>query len=209
MSGIYKSGSGEYNTDNSGKEVVPNDLRIPLSKSMSYHLRHDESAPIDSHGWVELPALQDFLNGNFKEDISLEMIKAIVAESDKQRYEIDTENMRIRAVYAHSIDSVNIDMSECTVDSTPETLYHGTPVRNKKSIKENGIQPQGRNTVHLTDDFDTAVETGERHARNGEEIVVFEVDSRIFLDDYTLRNPSGSTYTTSEVPPEYLEVSKS
>lgn len=50
------------------------------------------------------------------------------------------------------------------VDSKPpEFLYHGTAWRFMKSIMENGLVPQSRQYVHLSQDIETAQDVGKRH----------------------------------------------
>ncbi len=44
----------------------------------------------------------------------------------------------------------------------PENLYHGTARRFIQSIMKNGLLPQGRQYVHLSQDLETAQKVGER-----------------------------------------------
>ena len=45
----------------------------------------------------------------------------------------------------------------------PEVLYHGTARKFVESIRENGLLPQGRQYVHLSQDIETAKNVGRRH----------------------------------------------
>lgn len=171
--------------------------RVALSKAMSYTLRHDESVPLDSNGWISIEQLLDEVSESISKQVSSKMVKGVVELSDKERYEV--KNSDIRALYGHSVNvSINNDTEEFDTDLD---LYHGTAVSNVTSIKENGLLPQGRDKVHLTTDFDTACETGRRHS---EDIVILHIDEKKLNEEFAIKNPSGTTYTVDKVPPEYI-----
>jgi len=183
-------------------------LQRNLSKAMTYHLRHNEEVKASASGWVKIPRLLEELNQKYSEEITVNHLSKIVAESDKQRFEIDRDHEVIRALYGHSKPDISINENECTVEDTPDKLFHGTPVSNEGSIDSVGLQPQSRNTVHLTSDIRMAIETAQRHREEGENLVVYAIDTQEFLESHTLRNPSGETFTALEVPPEYLRIEK-
>lgn len=188
--------------------MMDTDLQRNLSKAMTYHLRHNEEVKASASGWVKIPRLLEELNQKYSEEITINHISQIVDESDKQRFELDREHGVVRSLYGHSKPDISINENECTVEDTPEQLFHGTPVSNEESIESIGLQPQSRNTVHLTSDISMAIETALRHREEGEDLVVYAIDTQEFLEAHTLRNPSGETFTASEVPPEYLRVEK-
>lgn len=77
--------------------------------------------------------------------------------SEKKRHEI--VGSRIRAFYGHSIP-----MKISKIQSKPpEILYHGTARRFMESIMKNGLSPQSRQYVHLSQDVETAQNVGKRH----------------------------------------------
>jgi putative RNA 2'-phosphotransferase len=166
------------------------------------HFPDDYNLEYTSEGWFEIDDVLNCLVTKY-EYVSITELKTIVDEDSKGRYEIDFGNDRIRAVYGHSID-VEIVTTDADV---PHTLYHGTPVSNKKSILDSGLKPQSRQKVHLTESLDEAKSVGNRHTNDGN-IMVFSVKpSKLMNDGYDISNPSGnSVYTISDVPPEYLEI---
>jgi putative RNA 2'-phosphotransferase len=59
------------------------------------------------------------------------------------------------------------------VDEPPAVLFHGTARRNEASIREKGLLPSGRQSVHLWSARALAVQVGRRHG----EPIVFVVDT--------------------------------
>ena len=132
-----------------------------LSKEVSYALRHvpwEYELEMDEEGWIPLKQLLDSLRRSVKwekvcEDDLCEMIK----NSEKKRHEI--KEGKIRAFYGHSIPG-KISKEERTPS---QILYHGTARRFLQSIKTDGLLPQSRQYVHLSQDIETAKNVGKRH----------------------------------------------
>lgn len=131
-----------------------------LSKEISYALRHapwEYELEIDEEGWVSVEQLLDALHrkNNWK-NVTQEDIQQMINMSEKKRHEI--VGGRIRAFYGHSIP-----MKISKIKSEPpEILYHGTARRFMKSIIKNGLSPQSRQYVHLSQDIETAQNVGKR-----------------------------------------------
>ena len=176
-------------------QVLNESEKVSLSKAMSYSLRHDESVSLNSSGWISLEQLLNEVSDSISRSVTEQMIRGVVALSDKERFEV--KNGHIRALYGHSVN-VSIEGTEPEFDPKM-TLYHGTPLSNLDSILANGLLPKGRGKVHLTSDIETAFETGQRHATS-EPIVIISVEPSDL--DATVKNPSGSTYTVDTVPPK-------
>ena len=145
---------------------------VKKGKELAYLLRHDKFYPFDSHGWRETTDL--IKNHGY----TLKMLIEIVATDDKGRYEWNNEltHDRIRARQGHSIN-VDVELKEAI---PPEKLYHGTVDSALGSIMKTGISPMKRLYVHLSEDYDTAVTTGQRHHGN---VVVLEVKAKKMYDD--------------------------
>lgn len=132
-----------------------------LSKETSYALRHvpwEYELEMDEEGWVPIEQLLDALHrsekwGNVCETDLNEMIE----KSEKKRHELKCG--KIRAVYGHSIPMRILKEEKMP----PDVLYHGTARRFLESINENGLLPQSRQYVHLSQDIDTAEAVGMRH----------------------------------------------
>ena len=132
-----------------------------LSKEISYALRHapwEYELEMDEEGWVPVGQLLDALHrtdrwSNICEADLIEMIE----KSEKKRHELI--DGKIRAFYGHSTP-IRILKEE---KMPPDFLYHGTARRFVESIRENGLLPQRRQYVHLSQDIETAEKVGSRH----------------------------------------------
>lgn len=132
-----------------------------LSKEISYALRHapwEYELEMDEEGWVPVGQLLDALHrtdrwSNICEADLIEMIE----KSEKKRHELI--DGKIRAFYGHSTP-IKILKEE---KMPPNFLYHGTARRFLESIRENGLLPQRRQYVHLSQDIETAEKVGSRH----------------------------------------------
>lgn len=132
-----------------------------LSKEISYALRHapwEYELEMDEEGWVPVGQLLDALHrtdrwSNICEADLIEMIE----KSEKKRHELI--DGKIRAFYGHSTP-IKILKEE---KMPPDFLYHGTARRFVESIRENGLLPQRRQYVHLSQDIETAEKVGSRH----------------------------------------------
>lgn len=132
-----------------------------LSKEVSYALRHapgQYGLELDSEGWVDVELLLEALHKNeFWKSISMKDLEEMIRASDKKRHEIC--NGRIRAFYGHSTpEKIQKKLME-----PPEILYHGTARRSISSILKQGLLPQGRQYVHLSEDMEMAECVGKRY----------------------------------------------
>lgn len=135
-----------------------------ISKFLSYALRHQPEAiglSLDKEGWA---TISDLILCSVKKGYALDetLLRQIVDGSDKKRFTISDDRLRIRAAQGHSTQQVNIDYPEKT---PPEYLYHGTATRFMPAIREQGLIPLSRQYVHLSSDEDTAIQVGQRHGK--------------------------------------------
>ena len=107
------------------------------SKFLSLLLRHEPDRvgiKLDAEGWTDIDALLDALHGHGVE-LSRADLDRLVAESDKQRFAISPDGLRIRANQGHS---VQVELGLPT-ETPPDVLYHGTvevqPVDAKTSTR--------------------------------------------------------------------------
>jgi len=177
---------------------MDSDLQYSISTSMAFYLRHDTSMPHSKEGWVPISRLLEELNNDFNIDITTDDLNKIVKTMDKQRYQLDTD--LIRALYGHN-EKLEITINS-KILSEPEQLYHGTPVRNVSSILSEGLTPQSRQNVHLTEDKKLAFETGNRHTHTpSEEVALLRIDPEGVEN---LGQPNDDIYVGDFVPPEYI-----
>lgn len=117
--------------------------------------------------------------------------------SEKKRHEI--KNGNIKAFYGHSLP-MKISKEE---KMPPNVLYHGTARRFLKSITENGLQPQSRQYVHLSQDLETARNVGSRH---DDKPCILIIDAKTAWSDgirFYLGNEK--VWLSDEIPAKYLK----
>lgn len=134
------------------------------SKFLSFVLRHEPAAigiTLDSEGWTDISRLIEGAN-KFGKAIDRDLLQQVVDTSDKKRFSISEDGLRIRAAQGHSTNSVAITYSEKV---PPEFLYHGTATRFLESIQKEGLKPQQRQHVHLSEDEQTAIAVGQRYGK--------------------------------------------
>ncbi len=135
-----------------------------ISKFLSYVLRHEPQAIgllLDYEGWAVISELivQAKQAG---QNLNTTLIREIVTSSDKKRFAISEDGLRIRAVQGHSTDTVAIAHAE---KIPPEVLYHGTATRFLDSILREGLKPGLRQHVHLSEDMGVATAVGQRYGK--------------------------------------------
>ena len=148
-----------------------------LSKYLSLLLRHRPEVlnlNMDKNGWVNLDELIEKLNADGK-NVTLEKIQEVVATNTKQRFKLDEVNNRIRANQGHSI---NVDV-ELVEKNPPQILYHGTAKKNIDIISKEGLKKMNRQHVHLSQDYDTAINVGGRHGKP----IILKIDCKRMLED--------------------------
>lgn len=163
------------------------------SCKLAYILRHDKNTPLEEGGWLPV----DYLIA--KENYSLEELRNIVSSDEKCRFELDEENLRVRALYGHSLP---VDLKlECK--TPPAKLYHGTSKGALNLILDKGLLPMSRIYVHLSDNTDLAEIIGERHG----EPIVLKIDAqKMIIDGYNFYNPVNRLWLVSNVPAQYLAL---
>ena len=173
--------------------------RMQLSKFMSLVLRHKPDAiglALDSQGWANIEELIDKANVAGTKFGRAELLH-VVETSDKKRFSLSADGLRIRAAQGHSV-SVELGLSP---KEPPPVLYHGTATRFVEAIIEQGLRPQARQQVHLSLDEETARRVGERHGKPH----IFKIDALAMhasgLKFYLADN---GVWLTDRVPSEFL-----
>jgi putative RNA 2'-phosphotransferase len=137
---------------------------IQLSKTMAYALRHQPAQfglTLDEEGWVTVEDLLAALRNHRRDwhDLRAEDFAEIIAQSDKQRYEM--RDGKIRAYYGHST-SQKITQA---VTAPPAILFHGTTPQAVRAIRVEGLKPMKRQYVHLSADEATARQVALRRTQ--------------------------------------------
>ena len=169
---------------------------IAASKFMSLVLRHKPETiglELDAEGWASVADLVSGSGGKLTEDI----VRRIVAESDKQRFALSPDGTEIRANQGHSI-AVDLGLEP---REPPERLFHGTAARFLESIRAAGLEPRSRQYVHLSVDAASAEVVGARHGTP----VVLTIDSAgLHRDGYALFLSRNGVWLTEAVSARYI-----
>jgi putative RNA 2'-phosphotransferase len=136
---------------------------VKTSKFLSLILRHEPERVglvLSEAGWVSIEELLSAISRNGV-SLSRAQLLNIVATSEKQRFAISEDNLRIRASQGHSIE---VDL-QYEPQVPPEVLYHGTASRFIESIRREGLRRMGRHHVHLSAETSVTVQVGARHGK--------------------------------------------
>lgn len=164
---------------------------IHISKTLSYLLRHDKTAPVEDGGWLSVDYITQY-KGLAKDEIFL-----IVRKDAKKRFELNGNATKVRALYGHSL-KVNLSY-DCK--TPPEILYHGTTLDTSISILSTGLIPKSYRFVHLSTDKITARAVGSRRGVP----VVLRIDAaQMHKDGFLFYNPTSHTWLVDRVPSNYI-----
>ncbi len=171
-----------------------------ISKFLSYVLRHcpeDIDLTLDSEGWA---CISELISKAYpKIHLTQNLIEEIVSTSDKQRFKISDDGLKIRANQGHSI-KVNLNL---TPQEPPATLYHGTATRFLDSILNEGLIPKKRHHVHLSTDIATANAVGQRYGNPA----ILKIDSEsMFQEGYKFYLSDNNVWLVDNVPSKYLSL---
>lgn len=149
-----------------------------IGRFLTFVLRHkpeEIDLELDSNGWA---FIDDIIQLSTKQDYSLtrEIIESVVEADSKGRFALSDDGNKIRAQQGHSTNVVSIEYKS---DVPPDVLYHGTAQHKIDSILKLGLIKGKRHHVHLTTDFDTALQVGARYGSP----VVIEIDAKRMVDD--------------------------
>ncbi len=173
-----------------------------ISKFLSYVLRHEPQAiglTLDQEGWADIAALIDGARQSGRM-LDIDLIHAVVADSDKKRFAISNDGLLIRAVQGHSTDSVAITYAEKV---PPVFLHHGTATRFLESILQEGLKPGKRQHVHLSEDAQTATAVGQRYGKP----VVLKIEAlRMHQQGFKFFQAENGVWLVDNVPIAFIQV---
>jgi putative RNA 2'-phosphotransferase len=173
---------------------------VDASKFLSYVLRHEPQTiglTLDSEGWG---SLEQVIAGSAQhgQPLNLALIQQVVSTSDKKRFEITSDGLRIRAVQGHSTRSV-----ERAFDAKvpPQWLFHGTAARFLDAIQSEGLKPGERHYVHLSADEETARAVGQRY---GSPVVLTINAALMHAQGHVFYQAENGVWLTDAVPVLYF-----
>ena len=149
---------------------------IHQSKYLALILRHkakDFGLTIDPSGWIKVDDIINLKNPK-KIFLSLDIIKDIVKNDEKGRYELSSNSsiIYIRAVQGHSIKSVSNEEALKKLNINEifnfSCVVHGTYFNNWELIKKSGLNKMNRNAIHFSIGYknDENVKSGMRNNCN-------------------------------------------
>jgi putative RNA 2'-phosphotransferase len=164
---------------------------------MSQVLRHRPEQiglTLDSQGWVAIDTLLTQAQAH-GEPLDRATLDTVVADNDKQRFQVSDDGLRIRAVQGHSSGQVAIQRP---AQRPPAVLYHGTTEKAWASIAKQGLLPGRRHQVHLSLDLATARTVGSRH---GTQVVLLRVDTAaLHARGHRFERAENGVWLTDTVP---------
>jgi putative RNA 2'-phosphotransferase len=175
---------------------------VQLSKFLSFVLRHKPDAiglTLDPQGWASIDELIGKANAAGTR-FDCDELRHVVETSDKKRFSLSADGLRIRAAQGHSV-SVELGLLP---RQPPAVLYHGTATRFAASILSEGLKPQARQHVHLSVDEATARRVGQRHGKP----YIFQLDAlAMHAKGFRFYLADNGVWLTDHVPPEFLTAS--
>ena len=139
-----------------------------ISRFLTYILRHrpqDYPLVFDERGFVDWRDIVQVVQERYY-DVTEEQIRAVVLDSEKNRFQFEGE--KVRATYGHSFP---VDLEQQRVEP-PETLFYGTARDLAQSMLRNGLKPRDRQYVHLSISAEEAESVARRHDPTPAVIVV-------------------------------------
>ena len=178
------------------REHIEQDLKVKVSKYMSYLLRHNpKNLKMDRHGFVDLDELVEKLNERFQ--IDEKFIFEIVEKNHRKRFEI--VGNKIQALYGHTLP-IKLELEE---DKVAKVLYHGTTPDAASKILKEGLRPMKRRWVHLSPTIEVATEVGLRRTKNP---VILEVNAEAARKNgWRFYKATDKVYVCKVVPPRYIK----
>ncbi len=172
---------------------------VKLGRFISLILRHSPETigiKLDEKGWADVEELIILMNKN-RRKIDIDTLKEIVETNNKKRYEFSDDFKKIRACQGHSIN-VDVELEQAV---PPKFLYHGTAVKNIESIKKEGIKKASRQHVHLSSDYNTAYNVGERH---GKPYIIKVLSGKMGEDGKKFYISKNEVWLSDDIETEYL-----
>lgn len=171
-----------------------------VSKFLSFVLRHQPQEiglSLDPEGWADIDALILAANKS-GQTFDKATLMQVVETSDKKRFSISEDGLRIRAAQGHSTETVSIDYPEKT---PPEFLYHGTATRFLDAILKEGLKPGSRHHVHLSESVDTATAVGQRYGKP----VVLKIEAlRMHQQGFKFFQADNGVWLSTNIAPAFI-----
>ncbi len=171
-----------------------------LGGAIAFILRHADDVEVDSVGWLPLEDIVARLAVDGIE-VTVDDVVREVGPGGNDRFELSIDGTKARAFYGHSQPNVNIELID--TERAPQYLYHATPEYNLEAIldRREGLLPQKRLYIHLSEDPMRAVEVGNRR---GVPLALFEIETKELREPVGRTSPESSVWLTTFVPAKLL-----
>ncbi|MEZ6107040.1 MAG: RNA 2'-phosphotransferase [Pirellulaceae bacterium] len=176
------------------------DPKVTMSKFLSLVLRHQPQTigvTLDRHGWIDIDTLIAAASAHGRK-LTHELLLELVETSDKQRFAVSDDGLRVRANQGHSIHGIDLEL---TPQVPPETLFHGTIAAVLPAIRREGLLKQARHHVHLSASIETAERVG---ARRGKPVILIVAARAMHEAGIEFYRSANGVWLVDAVPPEYL-----
>jgi|GEM_PF-158079 len=170
-----------------------------ISKFLSLVLRHkpeEIGISLDKNGWTSTNTL---LRKCSERGINLDFEKLlmIVEKNDKKRFAFSSSFAKIRAVQGHSV-KVALDIPPSV---PPELLFHGTSSDFLQSIKKEGLLKGQRTHVHLSPNYETALQVSKRRKNS---IILAIKSGEMQRQGFTFYHTSNNVWLVENVPSQFI-----
>ncbi|RLC87146.1 MAG: RNA 2'-phosphotransferase [Chloroflexi bacterium] len=185
---------------------------VKLGKFLALILRHQPerfALELDEEGWASLSEVMEIVRGlpNFRWATRADVMRVVEEGVGDEKRRFQVEGKRIRARYGHSI-AQPIIYEPC---APPSILYHGAAPDALEAIRRDGLEPIGRQYVHLSLDSETAIgstelTTSRVGARHDEHPVVLTVRAAgAHMAGVEFYQADEAVYLAKRVPSEFIE----
>jgi len=172
-----------------------------ISKFISLVLRHQPQKIgllLDAAGWADVDELLARAAAAGRV-ITRDQLNEVVATSDKRRFALSDDGLRIRANQGHSVD---VDLGLAPL-APPPVLFHGTASRFVDSVRATGLERRSRHHVHLTEDIAIGEAVGRRYGKP----VILRVDAAAMAArGHVFLRSANDVWLVEAVPAEFIEV---
>lgn len=181
--------------------MTANTKLTSISKFMSLVLRHQPDLvglSLDGAGWTSVDDLLARAAAHGRA-ITRDQLNEVVATSDKRRFALSDDGLRIRANQGHSVD---VDLGLAPV-RPPEFLFHGTASRFVDSVMATGLERRSRHHVHLTEDIAIGEAVGRRY---GKPVILRIAAGRMAEAGHVFFRSANDVWLVEAVPSQFIEV---
>jgi putative RNA 2'-phosphotransferase len=164
------------------------------------HRAHHFDMEMNDEGFVFVDDLLDVIDERQQslDWVEFEHIEALTQTEGRKRFEV--RNDQVRATYGHSFKRpIRYELAE-----PPAKLYVGTAQSKMAGIRQHGVQPAGRQYVHLSEEYDEAMIVAQHQ---GDDAVVLTVNATEAHKAGTpFYKPTNGIYLVSSIKPEFLDI---